>query len=36
MRVSVVLFASDLRLHDHPPLGAAVETAGSVVPLLRP
>ncbi|MET9437094.1 deoxyribodipyrimidine photo-lyase [Streptomyces sp. NPDC006551] len=33
MNVSVVLFTSDLRLHDHPPLRAAVESASEVVPL---
>ncbi|UGQ15047.1 DNA photolyase family protein [Yinghuangia sp. ASG 101] len=33
MTVSVVLFTSDLRLHDHPPLHAAVATADEVVPL---
>ncbi len=33
MTVSVVLFTSDLRLHDHPPLRAAVEAAHEVVPL---
>ncbi|MFE0651415.1 cryptochrome/photolyase family protein [Streptomyces sp. NPDC059534] len=33
MTVSVVLFTSDLRLHDHPPLRAAVEAADEVVPL---
>ncbi|OIJ93636.1 cryptochrome/photolyase family protein [Streptomyces colonosanans] len=33
MRVSVVLLTSDLRLHDHPPLCAALETADAVVPL---
>ncbi|MBK3573429.1 deoxyribodipyrimidine photo-lyase [Streptomyces sp. MBT65] len=32
MNVSVVLFTSDLRLHDHPPLRAAAE-ARQVVPL---
>ncbi|MFJ4777695.1 cryptochrome/photolyase family protein [Streptomyces sp. NPDC088762] len=30
---SVVLFTSDLRLHDHPPLRAALESADGVVPL---
>lgn len=33
MTVSVVLFTSDLRLHDHPPLHAAVAAADEVVPL---
>lgn len=33
MNVSVVLFTSDLRLHDHPPLRAALEGAREVVPL---
>ncbi|WP_433453972.1 cryptochrome/photolyase family protein [Streptomyces sp. CA-142005] len=33
MRVSVVLFTSDLRLHDHPPLRAALRSADAVVPL---
>ncbi|MGW2013510.1 cryptochrome/photolyase family protein [Streptomyces sp. NPDC001927] len=33
MNPSVVLFTSDLRLHDHPPLRAALETAPEVVPL---
>ncbi|MES9593686.1 MULTISPECIES: FAD-binding domain-containing protein [unclassified Streptomyces] len=33
MTVSVVLFTSDLRLHDHPALRAAVEAADEVVPL---
>jgi deoxyribodipyrimidine photo-lyase len=32
MNVSVVLFTADLRLHDHPPLRAAIE-ADEVVPL---
>ncbi|GAA3367553.1 deoxyribodipyrimidine photo-lyase [Streptomyces sannanensis] len=31
--VSVVLFTSDLRLHDHPPLRAALGSAEQVVPL---
>lgn len=31
--VSVVLFTSDLRLHDHPPLRAALAGGGQVVPL---
>ncbi|MFI1973217.1 deoxyribodipyrimidine photolyase [Streptomyces cinnamoneus] len=31
--VSVVLFTSDLRLHDHPPLRAALASAAEVVPL---
>ncbi|NJP99015.1 cryptochrome/photolyase family protein [Streptomyces zingiberis] len=31
--VSVVLFTSDLRLHDHPPLRAALGSADAVVPL---
>ncbi|MET9735705.1 deoxyribodipyrimidine photo-lyase [Streptomyces sp. NPDC006458] len=33
MHVSVVLFTSDLRLHDHPPLRAALDCADAVVPL---
>lgn len=33
MTVAVVLFTSDLRLHDHPPLHAAVRAADEVVPL---
>lgn len=33
MRVSVVLFTSDLRVHDHPPLRSALDEAGEVVPL---
>ncbi len=33
MNVSVVLFTSDLRLHDHPPLRAALDGGGPVVPL---
>ncbi|MFF7125410.1 MULTISPECIES: deoxyribodipyrimidine photo-lyase [unclassified Streptomyces] len=33
MHVSVVLFTADLRLHDHPPLRAALEAADAVVPL---
>ncbi|MER5750139.1 deoxyribodipyrimidine photo-lyase [Streptomyces sp. NPDC002088] len=33
MNVSVVLFTSDLRLHDHPPLRAAIEGSRQVVPL---
>ncbi|MEU4264515.1 cryptochrome/photolyase family protein [Streptomyces argenteolus] len=33
MTVSVVLFTSDLRLHDHPPLHAALASADEVVPL---
>ncbi|MFF5446343.1 cryptochrome/photolyase family protein [Streptomyces sp. NPDC012888] len=32
-RVAVVLFTSDLRLHDHPPLRAALASADEVVPL---
>ncbi|QHC23950.1 cryptochrome/photolyase family protein [Streptomyces sp. GS7] len=32
-RVSVVLYTSDLRLHDHPPLRAALGSADLVVPL---
>ncbi|AXG81609.1 cryptochrome/photolyase family protein [Streptomyces paludis] len=31
--VAVVLFTSDLRLHDHPPLRAALAAADEVVPL---
>ncbi|TXS40021.1 cryptochrome/photolyase family protein [Streptomyces sp. OR43] len=33
MTVAVVLFTSDLRLHDHPPLHAALMAADEVVPL---
>ncbi|MET8472656.1 deoxyribodipyrimidine photo-lyase [Streptomyces sp. NPDC006422] len=33
MRVRVVLFTSDLRVHDHPPLRAALDSADAVVPL---
>ncbi|MGP3683319.1 cryptochrome/photolyase family protein [Streptomyces sp. IBSNAI002] len=33
MTISVVLFTSDLRVHDHPPLRAALEGADEVVPL---
>ncbi|MEV6314034.1 deoxyribodipyrimidine photo-lyase [Streptomyces sp. NPDC051776] len=33
MTVSVVLFTSDLRLHDHPPLLAALRSSDDVVPL---
>ncbi|WP_236243538.1 deoxyribodipyrimidine photo-lyase [Streptomyces sp. CC228A] len=33
MNTSVVLFTSDLRLHDHPPLRAALASADEVVPL---
>ncbi|WP_406390309.1 cryptochrome/photolyase family protein [Streptomyces sp. NBC_00887] len=33
MSVSVVLFTSDLRLHDHPPLQAALASADEVLPL---
>ncbi|MGI5451993.1 cryptochrome/photolyase family protein [Streptomyces sp. CA-249302] len=33
MNVSVVLFTSDLRLHDHPPLRAALDGTRQVVPL---
>ncbi|MGV9456832.1 cryptochrome/photolyase family protein [Streptomyces sp. NPDC003635] len=33
MTVAVVLYTSDLRVHDHPPLRAAVEAADEVVPL---
>ncbi|MDQ0792577.1 deoxyribodipyrimidine photo-lyase [Streptomyces sp. B1I3] len=33
MSVSVVLFTSDLRLHDHPPLRVALASADEVVPL---
>ncbi|MFJ2054785.1 cryptochrome/photolyase family protein [Streptomyces sp. NPDC087908] len=33
MNVSVVLFTSDLRVHDHPPLRAALGRGGEVVPL---
>ncbi|GGS93844.1 cryptochrome/photolyase family protein [Streptomyces chromofuscus] len=33
MNVSVVLFTADLRLHDHPPLRAALDGSRHVVPL---
>ncbi|MFF4713433.1 cryptochrome/photolyase family protein [Streptomyces eurythermus] len=33
MRVSIVLYTADLRLYDHPPLRAALDTADAVVPL---
>ncbi|MGW5116373.1 cryptochrome/photolyase family protein [Streptomyces noursei] len=33
MTVAVVLYTSDLRLHDHPPLRAALRSADAVVPL---
>ncbi|MFF3213342.1 cryptochrome/photolyase family protein [Streptomyces sp. NPDC002886] len=33
MNVAVVLYTSDLRLHDHPPLRAALSSSGQVVPL---
>ncbi|MET9389778.1 deoxyribodipyrimidine photo-lyase [Streptomyces sp. NPDC006624] len=33
MTVAVVLFTSDLRVHDHPPLRAALAAADEVVPL---
>ncbi|MFE9725658.1 cryptochrome/photolyase family protein [Streptomyces sp. NPDC005794] len=33
MTVAVVLFTADLRLHDHPPLHAALASADEVVPL---
>ncbi|MDV5149867.1 deoxyribodipyrimidine photo-lyase [Streptomyces sp. SBC-4] len=33
MNVSVVLFTSDLRVHDHPPLRAALGQGNEVVPL---
>ncbi|WP_432072572.1 cryptochrome/photolyase family protein [Streptomyces wuyuanensis] len=33
MNTTVVLFTSDLRLHDHPPLRAALAAADRVVPL---
>ncbi|MET9594428.1 deoxyribodipyrimidine photo-lyase [Streptomyces sp. NPDC006516] len=33
MSVAVVLFTGDLRLHDHPPLHAALASADEVVPL---
>ncbi|WJV50820.1 cryptochrome/photolyase family protein [Streptomyces flavofungini] len=33
MNVSIVLFTSDLRLHDHPPLRAALNEAADIVPL---
>jgi deoxyribodipyrimidine photo-lyase len=33
MTVSVVLFTSDLRLHDHPPLRAALDSSDVLVPL---
>ncbi|MFZ3468643.1 cryptochrome/photolyase family protein [Streptomyces sp. 4.24] len=33
MNVAVVLYTSDLRLHDHPPMRAALSSCGLVVPL---
>ncbi|MER6984179.1 deoxyribodipyrimidine photo-lyase, partial [Streptomyces carpinensis] len=33
MNVSVVLFTADLRLHDHPPVRAALDSSPQVVPL---
>ncbi|MBT2472210.1 deoxyribodipyrimidine photo-lyase [Streptomyces sp. ISL-66] len=33
MNVAVVLYTSDLRLHDHPPLRAALSSSRQVVPL---
>ncbi|WP_261717379.1 deoxyribodipyrimidine photo-lyase [Streptomyces sp. FZ201] len=33
MTVAVVLYTSDLRVHDHPPLRAALQAADEVVPL---
>ncbi|MEU4729713.1 deoxyribodipyrimidine photo-lyase [Streptomyces sp. NPDC023588] len=33
MNVAVVLYTSDLRLHDHPPLRAAMSSCDQVVPL---
>ncbi|CAM5348396.1 deoxyribodipyrimidine photo-lyase [Streptomyces avidinii] len=33
MNVAVVLYTSDLRLHDHPPLRAALSSSPQVVPL---
>ncbi|MFF6995348.1 cryptochrome/photolyase family protein [Streptomyces sp. NPDC008313] len=33
MTAAIVLFTSDLRLHDHPPLSAALRAADEVVPL---
>ncbi|KIF04066.1 deoxyribodipyrimidine photolyase, partial [Streptomyces sp. RSD-27] len=33
MKTAVVLFTSDLRLHDHPPLRAALASCDRVVPL---
>ncbi|MET9696841.1 deoxyribodipyrimidine photo-lyase [Streptomyces sp. NPDC006529] len=33
MNVAVVLYTSDLRLHDHPPLRAALSSCAEVVPL---
>ncbi|MFJ9709069.1 cryptochrome/photolyase family protein [Streptomyces sp. NPDC101234] len=33
MNASVVLFTADLRLHDHPPLRAALDGAREIVPL---
>ncbi|GKQ33914.1 deoxyribodipyrimidine photo-lyase [Streptomyces sp. A012304] len=33
MNVSLVLYTSDLRLHDHPPLRAALDSSREVVPL---
>ncbi|MFE2288736.1 cryptochrome/photolyase family protein [Streptomyces sp. NPDC059443] len=32
MNLAVVLYTSDLRLHDHPPLRAALSSSGQVVP----
>ncbi|MFJ7203859.1 cryptochrome/photolyase family protein [Streptomyces sp. NPDC098789] len=33
MNVAVVLYTSDLRLHDHPPMRAALSSSAEVVPL---
>lgn len=33
MNLAVVLYTSDLRLHDHPPLRAALSSSGQVIPL---
>ncbi|MFE4208905.1 deoxyribodipyrimidine photo-lyase, partial [Streptomyces goshikiensis] len=33
MNLAVVLYTSDLRLHDHPPLRAALSSCDQVVPL---
>ncbi|MGH4029216.1 cryptochrome/photolyase family protein [Actinomycetota bacterium Odt1-20B] len=33
MTVSIVLFTADLRVHDHPPLRAALDSSDAIVPL---